>query len=71
MPWPRSPKPWGFDMTPGPKRPAHRPPLPPERRQDAVIRERVTAANRLVYEAAGGKAWLLAQLDACKRAKLT
>lgn len=44
------------------KRPAHRPPLPPEQRQDAMIRERVTQAQREAYEAAGGKVWLLQQL---------
>lgn len=44
-----------------PKKPG-RPALPPEQAQTAMIRERVTAAQRVEYEARGGKAWLVATL---------
>lgn len=36
--------------------------LPPEKRCSAVIRARVTEADRAEYERLGGKAWLLQQL---------
>lgn len=45
-----------------PKKPG-RPALPPEQAQTAMIRERVTEAQRAEYEARGGKAWLLAALN--------
>lgn len=40
-----------------------RPVLPPEQAQTAMIRERVTQAQRAEYEARGGKAWLVAALN--------
>ncbi len=40
-----------------------RPALPPDQAQTAMIRERVTAAQRAEYEAKGGKAWLVAALS--------
>lgn len=45
-----------------PKKPG-RPALPPEQAQTAMIRERVTLAQREEYEARGGKAWLVAALN--------
>ncbi len=39
-----------------------RPPLPPEQVQGAIIRERVTHAQRTEYELRGGKAWLVREL---------
>jgi len=43
-------------------RPQGRPPLPPGTAQTAMIRERVTEAQRAVYERLGGKAWLVQAL---------
>lgn len=40
-----------------------RPPLPPGMAQTAIIRERVTEAQRAEYEARGGKAWLVRELS--------
>jgi hypothetical protein len=40
-----------------------RPKLPPEMAQSAIIRERVTQAQREEYEARGGKAWLVRELS--------
>ena len=40
-----------------------RPALPPEQAQTALIRARVTEAQRAEYEARGGKAWLVAALN--------
>ena len=45
-----------------PKKPG-RPALPPGEAQTAMIRERVTEAQRAEYEARGGKAWLVAALN--------
>lgn len=45
-----------------------RPALPPEQAQTALIRERVTEAERAKYERLGGKEWLRAAL---KRARET
>lgn len=45
------------------KRPPGRPALPPDEAQTAMIRERVTEAQRREYEARGGKAWLVAALN--------
>lgn len=45
-----------------PKKPG-RPVLPPEQAQTAMIRERVTQAQREEYEARGGKVWLVAALN--------
>ena len=45
-----------------PKKPG-RPALPPEQAQTAMVRERVTLAQRHEYEARGGKAWLVAALN--------
>lgn len=45
-----------------PKKPG-RPALPPDEAQTAMIRERVTEAQRAEYEARGGKAWLVAALN--------
>lgn len=45
------------------KRTPGRPVLPPEQAQTAMIRERVTPAQRAEYEARGGKAWLVASLN--------
>jgi len=45
-----------------PKKPG-RPALPPEKAHTAMIRERVTEAQRAEYEARGGKAWLVASLN--------
>lgn len=39
-----------------------RPALPPEQAQTAMIRERVTEAQKAEYEARGGKAWLVREL---------
>ena len=50
-----------------PKNKGGRPPLPPGEAQTAMIRERVTEAQRAEYEARGGKAALVAWLN--KRAK--
>lgn len=47
---------------PAPKKPG-RPALPPQQAQTAMIRERVTEAQRQEYEARGGKAWLVASLN--------
>lgn len=47
---------------PAPKKPG-RPALPPEQAQTAMIRERVTPAQREEYEARGGKVWLVAALN--------
>jgi hypothetical protein len=43
--------------------PLGRPPLPPGQAMTAMIRERVTEAQRGEYEARGGKAWLLRELN--------
>jgi hypothetical protein len=40
-----------------------RPALPPEQAKTAMIRERVTEAQRLEYEVRGGKTWLVAALN--------
>jgi len=40
-----------------------RPTLPPDQAQTAMIRERVTQAQREEYEARGGKGWLVAALN--------
>lgn len=40
-----------------------RPVLPPDQAQTAMIRERVTPAQRQAYEARGGKVWLVAALN--------
>lgn len=45
-----------------------RPTLPPEQAQTAMIRERVTEAERAKYDRLGGKEWLRAAL---KRARET
>lgn len=45
------------------KRKLGRPPAPPGSGQTAMIRERITPALRQRYDALGGKAWLVAQLD--------
>jgi len=50
-----------------PKKPG-RPALPPEQAQTAMIRERVTEAERAKYDRLGGKEWLRAAL---KRARET
>lgn len=47
---------------PAEKKPG-RPTLPPEQAQTAMIRERVTVAQRQEYEARGGKVWLVATLN--------
>ena len=46
-----------------PKKAPGRPTLPPGEAQTAMIRERVTEAQRAEYEARGGKAWLVASLN--------
>jgi len=46
-----------------------RPALPPEEAQTALIRERVTEAERSKYERLGGKGWLRAALN-CVRAEM-
>ena len=43
-------------------KPAGRPKLPPGKAQTAMIRERVTEAQRAEYEARGGKPWLVSAL---------
>ncbi len=48
---------------PAEKKPRGRPTLPPEAAQTAMIRERVTEAQRSEYEKRGGKAWLVASLN--------
>lgn len=55
----------GQDCQKGQKIPARpgRPALPPDQAQTAMIRERVTEAQRAEYEARGGKAWLVAALN--------
>jgi len=45
------------------KRPPGRPALPPEEAKTAMIRERVTEAQRAEYEQRGGKAWLVRELS--------
>jgi hypothetical protein len=45
-----------------------RPLLPPDQAQTAMIRERVTEAERVKYDRLGGKEWLRAAL---KRARET
>ena len=50
------------------QRPPGRPALPPDEAQTAMIRERVTPAQRQEYEARGGKVWLVAALNR-KRSK--
>lgn len=45
------------------KKPPGRPTSPPDKAQTAMIRERVTEAQRAEYEARGGKAWLVAALN--------
>lgn len=52
----------------GEKKPPGRPMLPPEQAQTAMIRERVTEAERAKYDRIGGKEWLRAAL---KRARET
>jgi hypothetical protein len=54
-------------MTPA-KKQRGRPALPPEDAQNALIRERVTEAERAKYDRLGGKGWLRAAL---KRARET
>ena len=51
------------------KKPRGRPALPPEMGQTALIRERVTPAQRAEYEARGGKAWLVQALARKPRQK--
>ena len=51
-----------------PKKPRGRPTLPPDEAQTAIIRERVTEAERAKYDRLGGKKWLLSVL---KRARET
>ena len=46
-----------------PNRSLGRPALPPDEAQTAMIRERVTEAQRAEYEARGGKVWLVAALN--------
>lgn len=48
-------------MTPA-KKARGRPALPPDETQTAMIRERITPAQRAEYEALGGKAWLVKAL---------
>ena len=55
---------------PAKKKPG-RPELPPDERQTAMIRERVTEAQRAEYEARGGKAWLVAALARKRRVQET
>lgn len=55
-------------MKPAQKKPLGRPALPPEVAKTAMIRERVTEAERAKYERLGGKEWLRAAL---KRARET
>lgn len=50
------------------RKPPGRPALPPEQAQSAMIRERVTEAERAKYDRLGGKEWLRAAL---KRARET
>lgn len=45
------------------KRHPGRPALPPDEAQTAMIRERVTEAQRAEYKARGGKSWLVASLN--------
>lgn len=45
------------------KKPPGRPPLPPEQAQTAMIRERVTEAQKAEYAQRGGKAWLVRELS--------
>lgn len=45
------------------KKPPGRPPLPPEEAQTAMIRERVTEAQKAEYEQRGGKVWLVRELS--------
>lgn len=47
----------------GEKKPPGRPALPPEQAQTAMIRERVTEAQKAEYEQRGGKAWLVRELS--------
>lgn len=54
--------PKGECVTKEKKRPPGRPALPPDEAQTAMIRERVTEAQRAEYEARGGKAWLVREL---------
>jgi hypothetical protein len=49
-------------MTKAEKRQPGRPALPPDQAQTAMIRERVTEAQKAEYEARGGKAWLVREL---------
>lgn len=53
---------------PAPKKARGRPALPPDEAQTAMIRERVTEAERAKYDRLGGKEWLRAAL---KRARET
>ena len=53
-------------MTDAPKRKPGRPPAAPGAGQTAMIRERVTPAQRDRYRAMGGKAWLVAALNQSK-----
>lgn len=55
-------------MKPPAKTARGRPALPPEAGQTAMIRERVTEAERAKYERLGGKEWLRSAL---KRARET
>ncbi len=45
-----------------PKPAIGRPPMPEGMAQDAMIRARVTEAQRAEYERRGGKAWLIREL---------
>lgn len=45
-----------------------RPTLPPELAQTAMIRERVTEAERAKYDRLGGKDWLRAALKRAREA---
>lgn len=51
-----------------PKKAPGRPALPPDEAQTAMIRERVTEAERAKYDRLGGKKWLRTAL---KRARET
>lgn len=46
-----------------PKRPAHRPMLPDDKRKSEIIRVRVTEEQRKRFEQLGGEVWLRGRLD--------